>query len=168
LADQIVVVNGVSKAYSMTGWRIGYAAAPNPIAAAMRKMQSQSTSNPTSIAQYAAQAALLGDQSCVADMVSIFKQRHDYVVDRLNRIPGVRCLKAQGAFYAFPDISDAIGRLDGVNNDVEFSEWLLNKTGVAVVPGSAFGYEGAFRLSYATSMEQLEEALNRIQSALGN
>ena len=168
LADQIVVVNGVSKAYSMTGWRIGYAAAPNPIAAAMRKMQSQSTSNPTSIAQYAAQAALLGDQSCVTDMVSIFKQRHDYVVDRLNRMPGVRCLEAQGAFYAFPDISDAIGRLDGVNNDVEFSEWLLNKTGVAVVPGSAFGYEGAFRLSYATSMEQLEEGLNRIQGALGN
>lgn len=168
IAEQIVVVNGVSKVYSMTGWRIGYAAAPDPIAAAMRKMQSQSTSNPTSIAQYAAEAALLGDQSCVGEMVAVFKQRHDYVVDRLNQLPGVRCLEAQGAFYAFPDISEAIARLDGIDDDLAFSEWLLNTTGVAVVPGSAFGYPGAFRLSYATSMEQLEEALNRLQRALGN
>jgi len=167
IAEQIIVVNGISKVYSMTGWRIGYAAAPDPIAAAMRKMQSQSTSNPTSIAQYAAEAALLGDQSCVTDMVKVFKERHDYVVQRLNAMPGVRCLESQGAFYAFPDVSEAIARL-GMENDMAFCEWLLENTGVAVVPGSAFGCEGALRLSYATSMEQLEDALNRMQHALGN
>lgn len=168
LADQIVVVNGISKVFAMTGFRIGYAAAPLPIAAAMRKMQSQSTSNPTSISQYAAEAALLGDQTCVTDMVKVFKQRHDYVVGRLNAMPGVRCLEAQGAFYAFPDISEAIANTEGVNNDTEFCEWLLEKAGVAVVPGSAFGAEGCMRLSYASAMEVLEDALNRMQAALGN
>ena len=168
ITDQIIVVNGISKVYSMTGWRIGYAAAPEPIAAAMRKMQSQSTSNPTSIAQYAAEAALLGDQTCVTQMVKVFKERHDYVLQRLNALPGIRCLASQGAFYAFPDASEAISRLDGIDDDVAFCEWLLDKTGVAVVPGSAFGSPGAFRLSYATSMEQLEDALNRMQRALGN
>jgi aspartate aminotransferase len=168
IADQTIVVNGISKVYAMTGWRIGYAAAPLPIAAAMRKMQSQSTSNPTSISQYAAEAALLGDQTCVTDMVKVFKERHDYVLGRLNALPGFRCLPAQGAFYAFPDVSEAIARTEGVENDTEFCEWLLENAGVAVVPGSAFGSEGCLRLSYSTSMEILEDALNRIQKALGN
>lgn len=168
LADQIVVVNGVSKVYAMTGWRIGYAAGPLPIAAAMRKMQSQSTSNPTSISQYAAEAALLGDQTCVTEMVKVFKERHDYVVGRLNSLPGFRCLEAQGAFYAFPDIQEAIDSTPGVENDSQFCEWLLEEAGVAVVPGSAFGAEGCLRLSYASSMEVLEDALNRMQRALGN
>ena len=168
IRDQVVVVNGVSKVYAMTGWRIGYAASPLPIAKAMSKMQSQSTSNPTSISQYAAEAALLGDQTCVTDMVKVFKQRHDYVVGRLNALPGFRCLEAQGAFYAFPHIQDAIDHTDGVADDGAFCEWLLEKAGVAVVPGSAFGAPGCLRLSYATSMEELEDALNRMQNALGN
>ena len=168
LAAQTVVVNGVSKVYAMTGWRIGFAASPVPLTKAMAKIQSQSTSNPPSISQYAAEAALTGDQTCVHDMVKVFKQRHDYVVGRLNALPGFRCLEAQGAFYAFPDISEAIEHTDGISDDVAFCEWILQKTGVAVVPGSAFGSDGCLRISYATSQDVLEDALNRIQTALGN
>ena len=167
LKDRTIVLNGVSKVYAMTGWRIGYAAGPKPLIAAMKKIQSQSTSNPTSIAQVAAEAALNGDQGCIAPMVRAFKERHDRVMDRLNKIRGVRCLASQGTFYAFPDFSKAIVATAGVSNDVEMAEYLLNKGEVALVPGSAFGAEGHLRLSYATSMETLEKALDRIGNLLG-
>jgi aspartate aminotransferase len=161
------VLNGVSKAYAMTGWRIGYAAGPKPLIAAMKKVQSQSTSNPTSIAQKAALAALAGDQSCMAPMVKAFHERHDHVIARLNRLKGVRCLPSQGTFYAFPSFHAAIRSLKDVSNDVELAEWLLNEIGVALVPGSAFGAEGHLRLSYATSMQNLDAALDRLEKLLG-
>ena len=166
LYDRCIVLNGVSKAYSMTGWRIGYAAGPQKLIGAMKKIQSQSTSNPTSISQVASQAALDGDQSCIQEMLSAFKQRHDYVVETLNKMDGVNCLPSQGAFYSFPDMSGVIARLDGVNNDIELAAYLLNKAEVALVPGSAFGAEGYMRLSFATSMENLETALARIAAAI--
>jgi len=167
LKDRTIVLNGVSKVYAMTGWRIGYAAGPKPLIAAMRKIQSQSTSNPTSIAQVAAEAALNGDQACIAPMVRAFRERHDRLVSRLNKIRGVRCLPSQGTFYAFPDFSRAIAATSGVSNDADMAEYLLNKAGVALVPGSAFGAEGHLRLSYATSMETLDKALDRIEKLLG-
>jgi aspartate aminotransferase len=167
LKDRTLVLNGVSKVYAMTGWRIGYAAGPRSLIAAMKKIQSQSTSNPTSIAQVAAEAALNGDQGCIAPMVRAFKERHDRVVSRLNKIRGVRCLASQGTFYAFPDFSKAIGATAGVGNDVAMAEYLLDKAEVALVPGSAFGAEGHLRLSYATSMDTLEKALDRIGKLLG-
>ncbi|HFD31156.1 MAG TPA: pyridoxal phosphate-dependent aminotransferase, partial [Gammaproteobacteria bacterium] len=151
LYDRCMVLNGVSKAYSMTGWRIGYAAGPAVLIKAMKKVQSQSTSNPTSISQVAAQAALEGPQSCVSEMLKAFKKRHDHVVERLNQIEGVSCLPAQGTFYAFPEISGLIERLP-VNDDVELTGYLLEQAGVALVPGSAFGSPGYMRLSFATSM----------------
>jgi len=167
LKDRTIVLNGVSKVYAMTGWRIGYAAGPKSLIAAMKKIQSQSTSNPTSIAQVAAEAALNGDQGCIAPMVRAFKERHDRVVDRLNKIRGVRCLASQGTFYAFPDFSKAIAATAGVGNDVAMAEYLLDKAEVALVPGSAFGAEGHLRLSYATSMDTLEKALDRMGKLLG-
>ncbi len=167
LKERTIVLNGVSKVYAMTGWRIGYCAGPKPLIAAMKKIQSQSTSNPTSIAQVAAEAALNGDQACIAPMVRAFKERHDHVVKRLNQIRGVRCLASQGTFYAFPDFSNAIAATDGVNNDVEMAEHILDKAGVALVPGSAFGAEGHLRLSYATSMDMLNKALDRLEKLLG-
>ncbi len=167
LYDRTLVMNGVSKAYSMTGWRIGYAAGPEWLVKAMKKVQSQSTSNPTSISQVAAEAALNGDQQCIADMLTHFKARHDFVVEGLNRIKGVNCLPSQGAFYSFPDVSEAIAALDGINDDVELAEYLLNEAEVALVPGSAFGQPGYMRLSFATSMENLSEALKRIGDKLG-
>ncbi|MCR4346028.1 MAG: pyridoxal phosphate-dependent aminotransferase [Sulfuricaulis sp.] len=167
LKDRTIVLNGVSKVYAMTGWRIGYAAGPKPLIAAMAKIQSQSTSNPTSIAQVAAEAALNGDQGCITPMVRAFKERHDRLVSRLNKIRGVRCLPSEGTFYAFPDFSKAIAATSGVNNDTDMAEYLLNKAEVALVPGSAFGAEGHLRLSYATSMETLNKALDRIESLLG-
>ena len=166
LSDRTIVLNGVSKAYAMTGWRIGYAAGPRPLITAMENIQSQSTSNPTSNAQVAAEAALNGDQSQLVPMARAFKERHDYVVERLNRIPGFRCLPAQGAFYAFPDMSAAIAA-QKMPNDVEFAEFLLEKAGVALVPGSAFGAEGYMRLSYATSLDVLTAALDRLESLFG-
>ena len=171
LYDRTLVLNGVSKAYSMTGWRIGYAAGPEAILRAMTKVQSQSTSNPTSISQVAAEAALNGDQDCMAPMLAAFKQRHRFVVDGLNTIPGFRCVDSGGAFYAFPDVRAAIANLHkkGVipaATDLEFSEFLLEKAGVAVVPGSAFGAEGYIRLSFATSNANLEKALARMATAL--
>ncbi len=162
LYDRCMVLNGVSKAYSMTGWRIGYAAGPMVLIKAMKKVQSQSTSNPTSISQVAAQAALEGPQSCVSDMLKAFKKRHDHVVERLKQIEGVSCLPAQGTFYAFPEISGLIERLP-VSNDVELTSYLLEQIGVALVPGSAFGSPGYMRLSFATSMANLDEALNRLE-----
>jgi aspartate aminotransferase len=167
LYDRTLVMNGVSKAYSMTGWRIGYAAGPEWLVKAMKKVQSQSTSNPTSISQVAAEAALNGDQGCIQEMLGAFKQRHDFVVEELNRIKGVTCLPSQGAFYSFPDMREAISSLDGINDDVELAEYLLNEVGVALVPGSAFGQPGYMRLSVATSMENLSNALKRIGDRLG-
>lgn len=166
LYERAIVLNGVSKAYSMTGWRIGYAGGPLKLINAMKKIQSQSTSNPTSISQVAAQAALEGDQAFIDDMNREFKERHDFVIDALNKIDGVECLPSDGAFYAFPKMEAAYKKLDGINNDVEFGEYLINEAGVALVPGSAFGAPGYMRLSFATSMENLKDGLSRIQKAL--
>ena len=171
LYPRTMTLNGVSKAYSMTGWRIGYCGGPENIITAMENVQSQSTSNPTSISQVAAEAALNGDQGCIAPMVKAFKERHAYVVDTFNKMPGVKCIPAGGAFYAFPDTRKAIASLAerGVikaATDLAFSEYLLEKSGVAVVPGSAFGAEGYIRISFATSMENLKNALTRIHQAI--
>ena len=166
LTDRTMVLNGVSKAYSMTGWCIGYAAGPASIIKAMKKIQSQSTSNSTSISQYAAEAALNGPQQCIADMMVHFKQRHDYVVDRLNKMPGVECLSTDGTFYVFPSVTGLIDAIDGVNDDLELAEYLIEKAGVALVPGSAFGAPGFARISIATSMENLSNALDRIEKAI--
>jgi len=166
LYDRTVVLNGVSKAYSMTGWRIGYAGGPAALIQAMKTIQSQSTSNPTSISQVAAQAALTGDQAFPRKMCQAFKQRHDFVVAALNKISGVECLPSQGTFYAFPNVRAVIDALDGVTDDVEFAEFLLEHAGVALVPGSAFGAAGHIRLSFATGMASLEDALGRISDLL--
>lgn len=162
LYERSIVLNGVSKAYSMTGWRIGYAAGPKELIKAMKKIQSQSTSNPTSISQVAAQAALQGDQSCVKNMLDVFKTRHDMVVSGLNEIEGIRCLPSQGTFYAFPQIKGFIDRISGVENDLDLAEYLIEHAGIALVPGSAFGSPGYMRLSYATSTENLQEAIRRL------
>ncbi len=167
LGERMLVLNGVSKAYSMTGWRIGYAGGPAPIIKAMKKIQSQSTSNPTSISQVAAQAALEGPQDCIQEMLVAFKERHDYVVERLNRIPGIHCLPSDGTFYLFPSVREALERIDGLATDVELSEYLIENAGVALVPGSAFGLGGHVRLSIATSMDNLCNALDRIEGVLG-
>lgn len=164
LVDRCVVLNGVSKAYAMTGWRIGYAAGPVELIKGMKKIQGQSTSNPTSISQYAAVEALNGDQGVIAPMLEAFKERHDFVVKALNAIDGVECLESDGTFYSFPNVEGLIARVDGVSNDAELAEHLLDKTGVALVPGSAFGLAGHIRLSYATSMENLEKSVERIAS----
>lgn len=166
LYARTVVLSGVSKAYSMTGWRIGYAAGPKEIITAMTNIQSQSTSNPTSIAQVAAEAALNGDQAFITRMVTEFKKRHDYVVAELNKMEGVECLPTDGTFYVFPKVQKVIDRMDGINNDLDFAEMLLEKAGVAIVPGSAFGCEGHMRISIATSMENLQNALVRIGQAI--
>lgn len=171
LKSRIIVMNGVSKAYSMTGWRIGYAAGPAHIIKAMEILQSQSTSNPTSISQVAAQAALEGDQGCIEPMVQAFRERHAFVVRRFNEIPGLKCIEAGGAFYAFPDARQAIADLHARGRiqqptDLALADYLLESVGVAVVPGSAFGAEGYFRISFATSMDNLKNALDRIAKAL--
>ena len=171
LKEQVIVLNGVSKAYSMTGWRIGYAAGPQKLIKAMENIQSQSTSNPTSISQVAAEAALNGDQGCIAPMLKAFNERHQYVVDYFNRMRGLKCLRAGGAFYAFVDAREAIrvlaaeGKL-AEQTDMALAAYLLETQDVAVVPGSAFGAEGYFRISFATSMQNLEKALGRIEKAL--
>ena len=167
LYERTMVLNGVSKAYSMTGWRIGYAAGPTWLVEAMTNIQSQSTSNPTSISQVAAEVALNGDQGFIGDMLKAFKQRHDYVVRELNTIPDVNCLETDGTFYVLPDVSQVIARLPGIGDDLALSEFLIEQGGVAVVPGSAFGAAGHIRLSIATSMENLEKAIIRIKAALG-
>lgn len=164
LNDRCIVLNGVSKAYAMTGWRIGYAAGPAELIKGMKKIQSQSTSNPTSISQYAAIEALNGDQSCIDPMLLEFKKRHDFVVESLNNIDGVNCLASDGTFYSFPNVDGLIARVDGVSNDTELAEHLLEKTGVALVPGSAFGLQGHIRMSFATSMENLKKSIDRIAS----
>lgn len=171
LKDQVIVLNGVSKAYSMTGWRIGYAAGPQKLIKAMENIQSQSTSNPTSISQVAAEAALNGDQGCITPMLEAFNARHVYVVDRFNTMRGLKCLRAGGAFYAFVDAREAIALLAAEGKiaaatDMALGSFLLETQDVAVVPGSAFGAEGYFRISFATSMQNLEKALDRIEKAL--
>ncbi|GAB6033961.1 pyridoxal phosphate-dependent aminotransferase [Galenea microaerophila] len=162
LKDRTVVMNGVSKAYSMTGWRIGYAGGPKDLIAGMRKVQSQSTSNPCSISQYAATEALNGPQDCIQTMLAAFKERHQFVVERINQIPGFKCIPAQGAFYAFIDVSEAMVQ-KGFENDADFAAAILEEVEVAVVPGSAFGAEQHIRISFATSLDNLKEALNRIE-----
>ncbi|MDG4553187.1 MAG: pyridoxal phosphate-dependent aminotransferase [Candidatus Competibacter sp.] len=165
LYDRTIVLNGVSKVYSMTGWRIGYCGGPKDLINAMTNIQSQSTSNPTSISQVAAEAGLNGDQSCVAMMTQAFKERHDYVYKTLKAMEGVEVAPADGTFYIFPSFQTVIERL-GLANDIAFAELLLNEGGVALVPGSAFGAEGCARISFATSMDNLVKALERIQRVI--
>ena len=166
LHERTVVLNGVSKAYAMTGWRIGYAAGPPSLVAAMKKIQSQSTSNPTSIAQVAATAALSGDQSSLAKQSAVFKQRHDFVIRELDQIEGVEVEPSAGTFYTFPDMSGVIERAADIDDDLQLAKSLLDKAGVAGVPGSAFGAAGCMRFSYATSMDVLKDAMTRLQEAL--
>jgi len=172
LYDRTVVENGVSKAYSMTGWRIGYCGGPQELIEAMENVQSHSTSNPTSISQYAAEAALNGDQSCIRPMVQAFIERGRFVAAALNRIPGVKCLPSAGAFYAFPDCRAAIQRLAASGKlkaatDAALCDYLMEQQeAVAAVPGSAFGTEGCLRVSFATSMENLQKAMERMARAM--
>jgi len=164
-----IVVNGVSKSYSMTGWRIGYAGGPKEIIKAMTNLQSHSTSNPTSISQKAALAALEGPQEPLHNMVAEFARRRDYIVERLNSINGISCLRPQGAFYVFPDISQIVGKtFKGriIKDSMTLTELLLDEVKVAVVPGSAFGADGNLRLSYATSMENISKGLDRIEELI--
>jgi aspartate aminotransferase len=165
LYPRTVTINGVSKAYAMTGWRIGYCGGPKEIIQAMSTIQGQSTSNASSISQKAATVALNGDQSCVGAMNAAFKERRDFVVRALNSLPGISCLPGAGTFYAFAEVSRAMSAL-GCRDDNEFAELLLNEAGVAVVPGSGFGAPNHMRLSFACSMETLEKALARIARLL--
>lgn len=165
LLDRTVTVNGVSKAYAMTGWRIGYAAGPQDLIKAMTTIQSQSTSNPCSISQKAAAAALDGEQSVVREMTAAYRRRHDYVVAALNDIEGFECRPGEGSFYAFPKVTGAINKL-GLKSDIDLVSYLVNEADVAGVPGSAFGAPGYLRLSFACSMETLQEAVQRIKRAI--
>jgi aspartate aminotransferase len=172
LLNRIVIINGVSKAYSMTGWRIGFTAIKDAkVVKAMETIQSQSTSNPCSIAQAAAYGALTGGLGCIKPMLSAFTERHEYVVGRLNKIKGIRCLHAQGAFYSFFECSGAIDNLYALGKisektDLALADYLLENYLVAGVPGSAFGLGNHIRISFATSMKQLETALDRMEKAL--
>ena len=169
LRDRTVVVNGVSKTYSMTGWRIGYAAGPEEIIKAMTKLQSQNTSNPTSISQWAAVEALNGNQESVPVMVEEFRRRRDVIVEKLNAIPGITCALPDGAFYVFPDVSSLFGRSyqgQALSNSSDFTAYLLEAANVAVIPGVDFGHDNHIRLSYATSLKNIEEGLKRINSAV--
>lgn len=169
MKDRTIVVNGVSKAYAMTGWRIGYAAGPEQIIAAIIKIQSQNTSNPASISQKAAVEALKGNQDVVAKMASEFRQRRDVIVKLLNEIDGIKCLSPEGAFYVFPNVSGIYGRsFQGkkITNSTELIDYLLDEANVATVPGAAFGNDNHIRLSYATSLKNIEEGLKRIKTAI--
>lgn len=172
LYPRTVTMNGVSKAYSMTGWRIGYCGGPAELIEAMENVQSHSTSNPASISQYAAEAALTGDQSCIDPMVAAFKERGKFVAEGLNRIPGVKCLTPAGAFYVFPDCREAIARLHAAGRiaaptDMALCDYLLTRPkAVAAVPGSAFGAEGYLRISFATSMDNIHKAVERMAEAM--
>jgi len=165
LIGQVVTINGVSKCYAMTGWRIGYAGGPHEVIKAMKTIQSQITSNPSSVSQVAATAALDGDQSCIAEMLKAYKARSDYIVEALNSIPGFECREGEGAFYAFPKVVDAIAA-QGLKDDGELVKLLLEKGDVVMVPGTPFGAPGYLRISFACSIEALEKAVNRITSAL--
>ena len=168
IKNKVITMNGVSKSYAMTGWRIGYAAGDKDIIKAIAKIQSQSTTNPSSISQAAAVEALNGKQDFIPVRAKAFQERRDFVVNSLNAIEGISCLKPQGAFYVFPNCKGLIGKKDKsgkkITNDTEFVQSLLENNDVAVVQGSAFGLEGFFRISYATSMEKLEIAMKRIKS----
>ena len=163
LKERTLTMNGVSKSYAMTGWRIGYAAGPKEIIAAIRKIQSQSTSNPSSISQAAAVEALNGQQDFIKDRAEAFRERRDFVVESLNNIKGLNCLTPNGAFYVFPSCKGLLNKKTKLKTDTEFVQKLLEKSMVAVVQGSAFGLNGYFRISYATSMENLKKALSRIK-----
>ena len=165
LKDRTITTNGVSKAYAMTGWRIGYAGGPAELIKEMRKIQSQSTSNPCSISQAAAAAALNGNQDCVAEMCQAFRERHDWLVPALNALPGVSCSPGEGSFYAFADFSEAIEKL-GFKDDLQMAEHLLENALVASVPGTAFGTPGHLRLSFACALDTLEKAVDRIAKVL--
>ena len=165
LIGQVVTINGVSKCYAMTGWRIGYAGGPPEIIKAMKTIQSQITSNPSSVSQVAATAALDGDQSCIAEMLKAYKARSDYIVAALNNIPGFECREGEGAFYAFPKVTGAI-EAQGLKDDGELVKLLLEKGDVVMVPGTPFGAPGYLRISFACSIEELEKAVSRITSAL--
>jgi len=169
LKDRTITLNGVSKAYCMTGWRIGFCAGPAHLIKAMAKIQGQSTSNPSSISQKAALAALTGPTDALEDMVHTYQTRREWLVAAINAIPGMRCIKPDGAFYVFPSVSGWIGKqtADGneLTDDVAVCEWLLEKTGVALVPGTAFGSPGHIRFSYAVSQDTLEDAVGRIARA---
>ena len=166
VTERTLTINGVSKSYSMTGWRIGYAGGPKELIKAMAKIQSQSTTNPSSISQAAAVEALNGDQSFIKTRSDAFKKRRNFVVTELNKISGIECINPQGAFYVFPSCKDCLGKshteLGDIKTDTDFVSKLLESTGVAVVQGSAFGLDGFFRISYATSMQNLEKAVERI------
>ena len=166
LYDRTIVLNGVSKAYAMTGWRIGYAAGPADLIKNMKKVQSQSTSNPSSISQVAAQAALEGDQSRLTEMNTAFKERHDYVLAELNTIEGVDCIPSDGTFYIFPDFTQVMKNM-GIENDVKLAERILEEAEVALVPGSAFGSPGHMRISFATDIDSLKKAIERIKIFVG-
>ena len=165
-AERTVVINGVSKAYAMTGWRIGYVAGPEDLVRAMRKVQGQSTSCACSVSQAASVAALNGPQDCLAEMRVEYESRYEFIRSALNEIPGVECPDCDGAFYAFPSFRGFLNRRKEIKDDVELSSWLLDRAGVATVPGSAFGAPGHLRLSYAASMDYLEDAISRIQKAI--
>jgi len=166
LAGRTIIINGVSKAYAMTGWRIGYAAGPEDMINAMYKVQSQSTSGASSISQAAAAAALEGPQDCVTEMRHEYQRRYRYLVDALNGIDGVNCPDCEGAFYTFPSFKAVIDRIPDVRDDIELAAWMLEHSGVAMVPGTAFGTPGHLRLSFATSMENLQACIRRITEAL--
>jgi aspartate aminotransferase len=171
LKDRTIVVNGVSKAYAMTGWRIGYAAGPEQIIAAISKIQSQNTSNPASISQKASVEALNGDQGVVAAMVLEFRKRRDVIVQLLNEINGIKCMLPEGAFYVFPNVAEIYGRSfrgKKITNSTELIDYLLDEANVATVPGAAFGSDSHIRLSYATSLKNIEEGLKRIKNAVAN
>ena len=171
LRNRLIYINGVSKSFAMTGWRIGFIAAPTEIITMVKKYQGHTTSNPSSISQKAACAAYTGDLSFVAEMVVEFQKRRDYIVTRLNKIPGVRCLKPQGAFYVFPDVSALFNKKNNgklIKNSLQLCEYLIEYYGVAIVPGSGFGMDGYTRISFATSMENLEKALDRIEEGISS
>jgi len=169
LKSQTIIINGVSKTYAMTGWRIGYAAGDEEIIAAMTKLQSQNTSNPTAIAQAAAQEALTGPQEAVATMRAEFQKRRDYIVTALNAIEGVSCLSPQGAFYVFPNVSGIYGKTANgitISSSLALTDFLLNEARIAVVPGGEFGNDAHIRLSYATSLQNIEEGIKRMAAAI--
>ena len=168
LKDRTLALNGVSKSYAMTGWRIGYAAGPKELIKAMGKVQSQSTSNTSSISQAAAVEALNGNQDFISERSNAFKKRRDFVVSSLNNIKGLSCIKPNGAFYVFPNCKKLLNKKTKLKTDADFVEQLLIKANVAVVQGSAFGLDGYFRISYATSMEKLKVAMDRIKTFCEN
>jgi aspartate aminotransferase len=165
LKNRVISINGVSKCYAMTGWRIGYAGGPKEIIKAMKTVQSQSTSNPSSISQIAATEALIGDQTCVKKMLKEYKKRNEYIVNQLNNLPGFECRNGDGAFYAFPKVTEALNR-NNMKTDADLVSHILNKAEVVLVPGTPFGAPGYIRFSFACSMSELKNAINRISKVI--